>query len=59
MNGRIQRLRQLSLNTHPSVSIERAVLLTDFYRENMFGAMEVENDRLPPPVRQQDRLHWR
>ena len=35
MNGRIQRLRQLSLNTHPSVSIERAVLLTDFYRENI------------------------
>jgi len=35
MNKRVQRLRQQSLNTHPSVSIERAVLLTDFYRENI------------------------
>ena len=35
MNDRVQRLRQQSLDTHPSVSIERAVLLTDFYRENI------------------------
>jgi len=35
MNDRVQRLRQLSLDTHPSVSIERAVLLTEFYRENI------------------------
>ena len=35
MNERLQRLRQQSLDTHPSVSIERAVLLTDFYRENI------------------------
>ena len=35
MNNRVQRLRQQSLDTHPSVSIERAVLLTEFYRENM------------------------
>jgi pyruvate formate-lyase/glycerol dehydratase family glycyl radical enzyme len=35
MNERVQRLRQQSLDTHPSVSIERAVLLTDFYRENI------------------------
>ena len=35
MNDRVQRLRQESLDTHPSVSIERAVLLTDFYRENI------------------------
>ncbi|MFC2144608.1 trans-4-hydroxy-L-proline dehydratase [Acidobacteriota bacterium] len=34
MKDRVQRLRQRSLDTHPSVSIERAVLLTDFYREN-------------------------
>jgi hypothetical protein len=34
MKDRVQRLRQKSLDTHPSVSIERAVLLTDFYREN-------------------------
>ena len=34
MNERVQRLRQKSLDAHPSVSIERAVLLTEFYREN-------------------------
>ena len=34
MNERVTRLRRRSLETHPSVSIERAVLLTDFYREN-------------------------
>ena len=34
MKDRVQRLRQKSLDTHPSVSIERAVLLTEFYREN-------------------------
>jgi formate C-acetyltransferase len=35
MNTRVERLRRLSLDTHPSVSIERAVLLTEFYRENI------------------------
>jgi pyruvate formate-lyase/glycerol dehydratase family glycyl radical enzyme len=35
MKDRVRRLRQRSLDTHPSVSIERAVLLTDFYRENI------------------------
>jgi formate C-acetyltransferase len=35
MNDRVQRLKQQSLDTHPSVSIERAVLLTEFYRENI------------------------
>ena len=35
MNSRVSRLRQLSLDTAPSISIERAVLLTDFYRENI------------------------
>jgi formate C-acetyltransferase len=34
MRERVARLRQKSLETHPSVSIERALLLTDFYREN-------------------------
>ncbi len=34
MNERIARLRQLSFATHPSISIERAVLETDFYRDN-------------------------
>ncbi len=32
MNERIQRLRERSLNTRPSISAERAVLMTEFYR---------------------------
>jgi formate C-acetyltransferase len=35
MNDRVQRLRQKSLETQPSVSIERALLLTEFHRENI------------------------
>lgn len=34
MNERIQRLRDESFNTKPSFSAERAVLETEFYREN-------------------------
>jgi len=34
MNERIQRLRRESLNAEPRVSIERARLVTEFYREN-------------------------
>ena len=34
MNQRITRLRQQSFETRPSISIERAVLETDFYREH-------------------------
>jgi len=34
MNPRIQRLRQLSVETEPSLSIERALHETAFYREN-------------------------
>ncbi|UCF94691.1 MAG: formate C-acetyltransferase/glycerol dehydratase family glycyl radical enzyme, partial [Desulfobacterales bacterium] len=34
MNPRIEKLRQASFEAEPSVSIERAVLLTEFYREN-------------------------
>lgn len=33
MTERVQRLRQASLNTKPYVSLERARLLTDFYRD--------------------------
>lgn len=33
MNERIEQLRQESQNIHPSVSIERALLVTAFYRE--------------------------
>ena len=35
MNARVQRLRRRSLDARPSVSVERAILLTDFYRENI------------------------
>ncbi len=34
MTPRVERLRTLSLDTAPSISAERAVLLTEFYREN-------------------------
>jgi len=34
MNARTEALRRSSLDTPPSISAERAVLLTDFYREN-------------------------
>ncbi len=35
MNERVQRLRQSSLETEPSICIERAKLLTEFYRDNV------------------------
>jgi len=34
MNKRIQKLREESINTHPSISAERAKLLTDFYQSD-------------------------
>ena len=34
MNPRIQRLRKLSVETEPSLSIERALHETAFYKEN-------------------------
>ncbi|HOO63827.1 MAG TPA: pyruvate formate lyase family protein, partial [Synergistaceae bacterium] len=34
MNERIMRLRKESFETHPSISVERAVSETEFYREN-------------------------
>ena len=33
MRERVRRLREASLDTPPSISAERAVLLTRFYRE--------------------------
>lgn len=35
MNARITRLREKSLNTPPSISSERAELITDFYQQNV------------------------
>ncbi len=34
MNKRIEKLREESVNTRPSLSIERALIETNFYREN-------------------------
>jgi formate C-acetyltransferase len=34
MNERIQRLRKLSVETEPTLSIERALIETEFYKEN-------------------------
>jgi formate C-acetyltransferase len=35
INGRVERLRKLSFETQPSLSIERALIETRFYRENL------------------------
>ena len=35
MNGRVAKLRQASYEAEPSISTERAVLITRFYRENI------------------------
>jgi formate C-acetyltransferase len=35
MNPRIEMLRRRSLDAQPSVTVERAVLLTEFYRDNV------------------------
>ncbi|MGD9306964.1 MAG: pyruvate formate lyase family protein, partial [Desulfobacterales bacterium] len=34
MNARVARLRQTSVETEPSISMERALLVTEFYKEN-------------------------
>ena len=34
MNARVTRLRQMSFETEPSISAERALLVTEFYEEN-------------------------
>ncbi|MGD8520129.1 MAG: glycyl radical protein [Desulfobacterales bacterium] len=34
MNARVARLRQTSVETEPSISVERALLVTEFYKEN-------------------------
>ena len=42
MNERIQKLRDASFDKHPTIDIERAVLETEFYRDN--------EGKLPMPV---------
>jgi formate C-acetyltransferase len=49
MKTRIRRLRRQSLDAIPSVSIERALLVTDFYRDNL--------GRLPQPVLRAKAFH--
>ena len=49
MNPRVQKLRRQSLDTVPSISVERAVLLTGFYRENL--------GRWPQPVLRARAFH--
>lgn len=34
MNKRVARLRKASFEIEPSISAERALLVTDFYKEN-------------------------
>jgi len=34
MNARVARLRQMSVETEPSISVERALMVTEFYKEN-------------------------
>ncbi|MDP2895655.1 MAG: glycyl radical protein [bacterium] len=41
MNERIEKLRELSLNQKPSISVERAILLTEFYRNDVAERVSV------------------
>ena len=49
MNDRVEKLRRESLDAVPSVSIERALLLTEFYREN--------EGRWPAPLMRAHAFH--
>ena len=35
MNSRIERLRRASFDAKPRISIERAVLVTEFYKKDL------------------------
>ena len=45
MNERVARLRQVSLETKPRLSIERAALLTDFYRNDRTASAPLRRAR--------------
>ncbi len=45
MNERIKRLRARSLEAEPSISMERAELLTEFYRQDISGRVSVPVSR--------------
>ncbi len=40
MNERVQKLRKISFETQPSLSIERAIIQTTFYKNN-FGKFSI------------------
>ena len=46
MNDRIKRLRQQSLDTKPSLSLERAFLLTEFYKSGKAERVSVPMARV-------------
>lgn len=41
MNNRIKKLRQQSLDAVPAISLERAILLTDFYTSGVADGVSV------------------
>ena len=41
MNNRIKKLRQKSLDAVPTISLERAKLLTDFYKSGVADGISV------------------
>jgi len=45
MNERIKRLREQSLNTHPTLSPERAVLMTEFYQSPAASQVSIPEAR--------------
>ena len=45
MNDRIKKLRALSLEAKPSISVERARLITDFYRTPLAGQVSIPVQR--------------
>jgi len=60
MTERTARLRKVSLDAVPSISHERASLITDFTRRMMakFSAGDA-GQVVRVPLRAQDHLHWR
>ncbi len=61
MNERVERLRQLSLDAKPTISAERAQLLTKFYKENeaKYSVPVTAGHGFQISVRAQDDLHRR
>jgi formate C-acetyltransferase len=46
LNQRVQRLRQATLETKPWLSIERAALLTEFYRQDKTASIPIRRARV-------------